>query len=34
MYSEGLLNKFNSGANYIELKPDSTFIYNYYGKKQ
>ncbi|MCJ8155179.1 hypothetical protein MKJ01_15535 [Chryseobacterium sp. SSA4.19] len=33
MYGEGLLNKFNPGANYIELKPDSTFVYNYYGKK-
>ncbi len=33
IYGEGLFNKFNPQANYIELKPDSTFIYNYYGKK-
>lgn len=33
IYGEGLLNKLNPRANYIELKPDSTFIYNYYGKE-
>lgn len=33
IYSEGLLDKFNPGANYLELKTDSTFSYNQYGKK-
>lgn len=33
MYGEGSLNRFNPGLNYMELKPDFTFIYNYYGKK-
>ncbi len=33
IYGEGLLNRLNPAASYIELKPDSTFIYNYYGKK-
>uniref|UniRef100_A0AAU6WQ25 Uncharacterized protein n=1 Tax=Chryseobacterium endophyticum TaxID=1854762 RepID=A0AAU6WQ25_9FLAO len=32
IYGEGLLNRLNPAASYIELKPDSTFIYNYYGK--
>lgn len=33
IYGMGLIGKFNPGTNYIELKPDSTFIYNLYGKK-
>lgn len=33
IYGEGLIGKFNPDANYIELKSDSTFIYNDYGKK-
>lgn len=33
IYGEGLIGKFNSNANYVELKSDSTFVINDLGKK-
>ncbi|MDR2237876.1 MAG: hypothetical protein LBE92_17265 [Chryseobacterium sp.] len=33
IYGQGLIGKFDPVADYIELKSDSTFTYNYDGKK-
>ncbi|MEN4758934.1 hypothetical protein ABEG63_01220 [Chryseobacterium sp. C39-AII1] len=33
IYGEGLIGKFNPYGTYVELKADSTFVYNMLGKK-